>query len=251
MPNQILTHTQDSKLLPNVRLFDIPASATETEQAEIFQDVVNYLQIGNLPIVNYCNSIYNLYKSDTAQKRYCFLPTSQMLQNRNYNNKAQPYYCWIRIYYDNDWCYTCHNMWKENATFCYLDAGTTSYNTWFTPTEDLHPATKKYVDDTVAPKLDRDDSTSTLWRAYTVWTDWCQYMVNISQWASNNAIVRRSWTQIIVPNTPTETCHATSKCYVDGNFLPQSEVKKTCVLTQTQFCNCTNKECCTLYLIYQ
>jgi hypothetical protein len=179
------------------------------------------------------------------------LPTSQMLQNRNYNNKAQPYYCWIRIYYDNDWCYTCHNMWKENATFCYLDAGTTSYNTWFTPTEDLHPATKKYVDDTVAPKLDRDDSTSTLWRAYTVWTDWCQYMVNISQWASNNAIVRRSWTQIIVPNTPTETCHATSKCYVDGNFLPQSEVKKTCVLTQTQFCNCTNKECCTLYLIYQ
>lgn len=58
-------------------------------------------------------------------------------------------------------------------------------------------------------------SAWTLDQAYIVNTSWTQTSYNVSQWASNNAIVRRSWTQIIVPETPTSDWHAASKKYVD------------------------------------
>ena len=64
-------------------------------------------------------------------------------------------------------------------------------------------------------KLDKIEWTSSLDRAYVVKTDWTQSNYNVSQWASSNAIVRRSWTQIVVPETPTDNTHATSKKYVD------------------------------------
>lgn len=57
--------------------------------------------------------------------------------------------------------------------------------------------------------------TATLDRAYIVNASWTQTTYNVSQWASSNAIVRRSWTQIIVPETPTDNTHAASKKYVD------------------------------------
>ncbi len=64
-------------------------------------------------------------------------------------------------------------------------------------------------------KLDKITWTSSLDRAYIVNTSWTQTSYNVSQWASNGAIVRRSWTQIIVPETPTDNTHAASKKYVD------------------------------------
>lgn len=64
-------------------------------------------------------------------------------------------------------------------------------------------------------KLDKITWTSSLDRAYIVNTSWTQTSYNVSQWASNGAIVRRSWTQIIVPETPTDNSHAASKKYVD------------------------------------
>ncbi len=64
-------------------------------------------------------------------------------------------------------------------------------------------------------KLDKITWTAGLDRAYIVNTSWAQTSYNVSQWASSNAIVRRSGTQIIVPETPTENTHAASKKYVD------------------------------------
>ena len=58
-------------------------------------------------------------------------------------------------------------------------------------------------------------SAWTLDKAYIVNTSGVQTSYNVSQWASSNAIVRRSGTQIIVPETPTENTHAASKKYVD------------------------------------
>lgn len=64
-------------------------------------------------------------------------------------------------------------------------------------------------------KLDKVWWTATLDRAYIIDASWIQTTYNVSQWASNNAIVRRSWTQIIVPEAPTSDTHAASKKYVD------------------------------------
>ena len=64
-------------------------------------------------------------------------------------------------------------------------------------------------------KLDKVTWTATLDRTYIIDTTWTQTTYNVSQGASSNAIVRRSGTQVIVPITPTDSCHATSKCYVD------------------------------------
>ena len=58
-------------------------------------------------------------------------------------------------------------------------------------------------------------------RAYIVNASWEQTTYNVAQWTSNWAIVRRTWTQIVVPETPTETCHAASKKYVDDHVWSQ------------------------------
>ena len=64
-------------------------------------------------------------------------------------------------------------------------------------------------------KLDKVTDTNTYWRVYGISTTWEQVTVCISPGLVNNTLVRRSWNQIIVPDTPTATCHAASKCYVD------------------------------------
>ena len=70
-------------------------------------------------------------------------------------------------------------------------------------------------------KLDKVTST---WadRAYIVNASWEQTTYNVAQWTSNWAIVRRTWTQIVIPETPTETCHAASKKYVDDNTIQKA-----------------------------
>lgn len=248
MPNQILTHTQDSKLLPNIRSFEISAD----EMMDCFQDVTDYIRDWNTPFVWICNRPFFFHDQDNNTRSYSLLELSPPWA-RNYQCAARQTYCKYCVWYDEEWNVCCINTYTCMPSTRYLDLNA-SYNTWFEPTCDLHPATKQYVDCAVSQlsnKVDKIEWTASLDRAYIADANWNQTYYNVSQWASNWAIVRRSWTQIIVPDTPTSTCHATSKCYVDNNFLPQSEVKKTCVLTQTQFCNCANKECCTLYLIYQ
>jgi hypothetical protein len=248
MPNQILTHTQDSKLLPNTRSFEISAD----EMLDCFQDVTDYIRDWNMPFVRICNKPFLFHDQDANTRSYSLLELSPPWA-RNYQCAARQTYCKYCVCYDEEWNVCSVNTYTCMPATRYLDLNA-SYNTWFEPTCDLHPATKKYVDDATAPlscKLDKVTDTNTYWRVYGISTAWEQVTVCISPGLVNNTLVRRSWNQIIVPNEPTLSCHATSKCYVDSNFLPQSEVKKTCVLTQTQFCNCTNKECCTLYLIYQ
>ena len=87
---------------------------------------------------------------------------------------------------------------------------------------DTHAPTKNAVydkistmDTTINWKVDKITGTATLDRTYIAKADWTQSNYNVSQWVSSNAIVRRSWTQIVVPETPTDNTHATSKKYVD------------------------------------
>lgn len=87
--------------------------------------------------------------------------------------------------------------------------------TGIAPTKDAVYDKISAMDTTIDGKLDKITWTSSLDRAYIVNTSWTQTSYNVSQWASNGAIVRRSWTQIIVPETPTDNTHAASKKYVD------------------------------------
>ena len=64
-------------------------------------------------------------------------------------------------------------------------------------------------------KLDKVTSTATNPRAYIVNADWTQSTLSITDSATSGTIVKRSWTQIIVPETPTANWHAASKKYVD------------------------------------
>lgn len=72
------------------------------------------------------------------------------------------------------------------------------------------------MDTTISGKLDKVTWTASLDRAYIVDASWTQTTYNVSQWNSNNAIVRRSWTWIIVPDTPWANTHAVNKNYVDA-----------------------------------
>lgn len=85
-------------------------------------------------------------------------------------------------------------------------------NSWITSSK---VSTYDWYATTIANKLDKI-SAWTLDQAYIVTSAWVQTAYTVSQWASSNSIVRRSWTWIIVPDTPAANTHAVNKNYVDG-----------------------------------
>lgn len=89
-------------------------------------------------------------------------------------------------------------------------------------------------------KLDKVTDTNTYWRVYWISTTWEQVTVCISPGLVNNTLVRRSWNQIIVPDAPTATCHATSKCYVDSCLWTKANSSSLCtVATSGKYCDLT------------
>lgn len=131
--------------------------------------------------------------------------------------------------------------------------------------------TKTETDWLVINKLDKITAW-TLDKAYVVTTEWVQTAYNISQWASSNTIVRRSWTGIIVPDTPWDNTHAVNKNYVDNaiagipptdlsNYYTKTEIdNKNYVawyeswytirlLTQAQYDALSTKDAKTVYII--
>lgn len=78
------------------------------------------------------------------------------------------------------------------------------------------------VDNWMNSKLDRISWAASLARVYAVDTAWWQVMINVSQWNSSNAIVRRSWTWIIVPDTPWANTHAVNVNYINSNLLTKT-----------------------------
>ena len=100
---------------------------------------------------------------------------------------------WCSLVWSWDICIQSGTWWQINGTLC----NQTDLNT------------------ALGWKLDKVTDTNTYWRVYGISTTWEQVTVCISPWLVNNTLVRRSWNQIIVPDTPTASCHAASKCYVD------------------------------------
>lgn len=77
-------------------------------------------------------------------------------------------------------------------------------------------------DASVANKLDKVTTPSTYLQAYIKTTAGGQTMVNVSTVDNNGHIVQRDINgQIVVPLIPADIYRATSKGYVDGNFLEQ------------------------------
>ena len=94
---------------------------------------------------------------------------------------------------------------------------TTVPNQPFTPTSDYHPATKKYVDDSVANKVDKVEgkglSTNDLTDDYKSKLD--ALNSNLAGKATNTSVLRTT-----VPNqpfTPTSDYHPATKKYVDDS----------------------------------
>ena len=94
---------------------------------------------------------------------------------------------------------------------------TTVPNQPFTPTSDYHPATKKYVDDSVATKVDKVEgkglSTNDLTNDYKSKLD--ALNGNLAGKATNTSVLRTT-----VPNnpfTPTSDYHPATKKYVDDS----------------------------------
>ena len=85
-------------------------------------------------------------------------------------------------------------------------------NSWITSSK---VSTYDWYATTIWNKLDKI-SAWTLDQAYIVTSAWVQTAYNVSQWNSSWAIVRRSWTWIIVPDTPAANTHAVNKNYVDS-----------------------------------
>ena len=97
-----------------------------------------------------------------------------------------------------------------------------------TPTEYDHAASKQYVDDNFVAK---QTGSSTYNQAYAKGTDGAQLLIELSEAARYNALVRRTnQAQIILPNQvdylPTDD-QAISKRFVDSNFLQKRTTATT------------------------
>ena len=85
-----------------------------------------------------------------------------------------------------------------------------------TPTSNDNATSKKYVDDNLNNKLDKVTGKSTFGRAYVVTAEGSQELRNYGPYAGSFSFVQRDgFSQIQVPETPTDIGHATSKSYVD------------------------------------
>lgn len=86
-----------------------------------------------------------------------------------------------------------------------------------TPKSTTSATSKKYVDDNLNYKLNVVTTTSRYWRAYVVTADGNQATHDFGPDAGPWTLIERDGnSQIVVPTTPTEDRHATSKAYVDN-----------------------------------
>ena len=85
-----------------------------------------------------------------------------------------------------------------------------------TPTANSHATSKKYVDDGLSGKLDKQTGATTRHQAYIKDADGTQTMFDVSGSVVASAVVRRDGNgDVIVPTSPTSNSGATSKDYVD------------------------------------
>ena len=129
----------------------------------------------------------------------------------------------IPVITDN--CQIGNGCWYTTCTWTLSSCADVISALWYTPYSSANPSwytscTWTLTAADITWKLDKVTTTNTYWRVYWIATDGSQVTVCISPWLVSNTLVRRSWTQVIVPNTPTDTCHATSKCYVDSVAVP-------------------------------
>lgn len=154
-----------------------------------------------------------------ATKKYVDDTAFEQMQSAIITSASQPERAteW-RLWYDMtnkllkawDW-----SAWKVVTVDNTAYASSWNWDSTHSPSKDAVYDKISAMDTTIDGKLDKIDIASSLDRAYIVNASWTQTTYNVSQWASNGAIVRRSWTQIIVPETPTDNTHAASKKYVD------------------------------------
>lgn len=154
-----------------------------------------------------------------ATKKYVDDTAFEQMQSAIITSASQPERAteW-RLWYDMtnkllkawDW-----SAWKVVTVDNTAYASSWNWDSTHSPSKDAVYDKISAMDTTIDGKLDKIDIASSLDRAYIVTASWTQTTYNVSQWASNGAIVRRSGTQIIVPETPTDNTHAASKKYVD------------------------------------
>ena len=88
-----------------------------------------------------------------------------------------------------------------------------------TPAAENHATSKKYVDTGLNGKLDKVTSTSVYNKAYVKSSDGSQGLKDMGPNAGPWSLVERTKSsQIVVPETPTETNNAASKAYVDTSL---------------------------------
>lgn len=103
------------------------------------------------------------------------------------------------------------------STFRTGNVNITKANIWLGAVDNTSDADKP-ISTATQNALDNKVDKLSAWsldQAYIVTSDWVQTAYNVSQWNSSWAIVRRSGTWIIVPDTPAANTHAVNKNYVD------------------------------------
>ena len=141
----------------NTRTFYI-ASTSDTAW---MQRVINYLDTGNNPIVDYWDSKYTLYaiRQEDTNKVFYFYALSNDTGSWTKDNLKQTI---LMITQSSWWTYSMTTSTLTLKDIFLSKTNTTSY----TPTANYHPATKKYVDNTSAWKVN-DTAYASSWNWVT------------------------------------------------------------------------------------
>ena len=177
------------------------------------------------PIMNQNNSILGAHSYLTAAQTRMFVYKTTLQSNWALHMNADSTYSAMSASEANTWTATSARSITATVlkwaiqTHAVNDTAYASSWDWVTtqaPSKNAVYDKISAMDTTISGKLDKVTWTASLDRAYIVDTSWNQTTYNVSQWNSSNAIVRRSWTWIIVPDTPWANTHAVNKNYVDA-----------------------------------
>ena len=190
----------------NTKTFPISWTTWATALAEA-QAAYDWYVAGKNPIIIYGGQAYIQSYSSTPLTALSFSTARLVRTNYSWYSRAEK--IWLSIS-ANNWTVTWINT--SSTSFYYID--TSQAYTWdFSPTQTYHPATKKYVDDTVWWAISRWTTAPSSPTEWMLWYDTTNDELKVYDWTTWN--VTWGWIKLAAnsPLTVTEIWAGTESQY--------------------------------------
>ena len=190
----------------NTKTFPISWTTWATALAEA-QAAYDWYVAGKNPIIIYGGQAYIQSYSSTPLTALSFSTARLVRTNYSWYSRAEK--IWLSIS-ANNWTVTWINT--SSTSFYYID--TNQAYTWdFSPTQTYHPATKKYVDDTVWWAISRWTTAPSSPTEWMLWYDTTNDELKVYDWTTWN--VTWGWIKLAAnsPLTVTEIWAGTESQY--------------------------------------